>query len=164
MKKIITLLLILLAGFNSLAQTDSLKPYQKNKNLPDFSLLLPDSAVFTPKHMVTDKNIILMLFSPDCDHCQKQLDEFLSIKDLATKAELVMISVYPLHIIRDFHKKYKLEKYPFIHLGQDYKGFCIPFYIPHTVPVLVYYNKEKQFISIKQGNADKKEILAALKD
>jgi len=162
MKKIITLSLILLAGYSCIAQADTLKPYQKNKELPGFSLLLTDSTLFTPRNLAADKKIILMLFSPDCDHCQKQLEDLLSIRELPSKAELVMISVYPMNFIRDFYKKYKLEKYPFIHLGQDNKNFCIPFYMPHTVPVLVYYNKEKQFTSIHQGNADAKQVMAAL--
>ena len=166
MKKLIILSLVLFAAFSSMAQADTLKPYQKNKHLPDISLLNVDSVLFSTTKLAagTDKKIILMLFSPDCDHCQKQLEEFISIKELPAKAELVMISVYPLQYNRDFYKKYKLDKYPFIHLGQDYKNFCIPFFIPHTVPVLAYYNKERQFTSIHQGNADKKQVLAALQD
>jgi len=164
MKKIIVLSLLLVAGFSSIAQKDTLQPYEKNRNLPDFSLLNVDSIVFTNKTLAADKNIILMLFNPDCDHCQKQLDDLLSIGDVARKAELVMISVVPLKFNREFYQKNKLEKYSYIHLGQDYKGFCIPFYKPHSVPVLVFYDKKKQFVSIHQGNAEKQLIIDALKD
>ncbi len=164
MKKIIVFSLLLIAGFNSIAQKDTLQPYEKNKNLPEFSLLNVDSVVFTSKILVTDKKIILMLFNPDCDHCQKQLDDLLSIDEVTRNAELVLISVVPLKFNREFYKKNKLEKYVYIHLGQDYKGFCIPFYNPHTVPVLVFYDKKKQFVSIHQGNTEKQVIIDALKD
>ena len=164
MKKNIACFLILFASFSSKAQSDTLKAYEKNRNLPDFSLLNTDSIVFMTKTLATDKNIILMLFNPECDHCQKQLDEFLSIGKVARTSELVMISVVPLEVNRAFYKKNKLEKYPYIHLGQDYKGFCIPYYTPQTIPVLIFYNKKKEFVSIHQGNADKKIILKAIKE
>ena len=164
MKSIIVLYLFLLASFAGNAQTDSLKPYEKNRSLPDFSLLNIDSVLFTPQVLAKDKNIIVMLFSPDCSHCQKQLDELLSIGEVARNTELLMISFMPLEFNRIFYQKNKLEKYPYVYLGKDYKGFCISFYKPHTVPVLVFYNKKREFVSINYGNMDKAEILKALEE
>jgi glutaredoxin len=163
MKKTIAFILILFTGYQVQAQADSLKPYQKNRMLPHLSLLNKDSLEFTEKALAKNKNIILMLFNPECDHCQKQLDELLSIGEVASSAQLVLVSVVPLQYTRNFYIKNKLEKYPYVYLGQDHTGFCNNFYELRTIPTLVFYNKKREFVSINYGNADKKQVLEALK-
>jgi hypothetical protein len=50
-----------------------------------------------------------------------------------------------------------------VHIGKDYKYFFGSFYRPKTIPVLAFYNKQKQLIYFKQGGVKKKEIVEALK-
>lgn len=163
MKKIVTLSLVLLASTVSMAQADTSKPYVKKPWLPEISLLSVDSVAFSTKTVAKDKNCILMLFNPDCDHCQKQLNDILAVPGIAQTAQLVMISVVPLKFNKEFYEKNHLEKYPFIYLGQDHKAFCGPFFLPYTIPALAFYNSKGQFVSIHYGNMESKEVAATLK-
>ena len=48
---------------------------------------------FDVKNIAAGKNIMLMMFRADGNHCQIQLDESLSIKALSTMADLVIILI-----------------------------------------------------------------------
>ena len=119
---------------------------------------------FTQAALKEGKNTIFMLFNPECDHCQKQLDLLLSIPEVANSAELVLSSIETIAKNNIFYTKNKLENYPFVHLGKDYKYLFGKYFRPTTIPVLAFYNNEKEFVLISQGNASKKTIVKALKD
>lgn len=164
MKRLFILLVTFSFSGVILAQSDTTLPYLKNRQLPAFNLLSVDSVVFTQKKLSADKSTILMMFNPDCDHCQKQLDSLLVIPEVIQKSQLVMISMVPLKFNREFYQKNHLEKYPFIYLGQDYEGLCLRFFKPHTVPVLAFYDRKRQFVNIHQGNAERSLILESLRN
>jgi thiol-disulfide isomerase/thioredoxin len=164
MKKIPLLLFILGVSLHSFSQTDSTAPYWKERTMPAFSLLDKDSIPFTQNILAADKNIIIMLFNPECDHCQKQLELLLSIPEVANSAELVLSSIETIEKNNIFYKKFHLENYPFVHLGKDYKYLFGKYFRPTTIPVLAFYNKKKEFVLINQGNAAKKVIVKALEN
>jgi len=163
MKKIALLLFLLGVGLHSFSQTDTTAPYWKEKLLPAFSLLDKDSVAFTQNTLKEEKQIIIMLFNPECDHCQKQLELLLSIPEVA-QAELVLSSIETIEKNNVFYKKNHLENYPFVHLGKDYKYLFGKYFRPTTIPVLAFYNKKREFVLINQGNATKKVIVNALKE
>ena len=164
MKKIPALFLILSICFHAFSQTDTTAPYLKTRVLPDFSLLDKDSVVFTQAVLKAQKHTIIMLFNPECEHCQQQLELLLSIPEVSNSAELVLSSIETIEKNKAFYNKYHLENYPFVHLGKDYKYLFGKYFQPTTIPVLAFYNTKKEFVLINQGNASKKVILKALKD
>ena len=164
MKKIPLVLFILSVCLHSFSQTDTTAPYWKEKLLPAFTLLDKDSVPFTQAVLKEGKNIIIMLFNPECDHCQKQLELLLSIPEVSNSAELVLSSIETIEKNNIFCKKNNLENYPFVHLGKDYKYLFGKYFRPTTIPVLAFYNKKREFVLINQGNAAKKLVLGALKE
>ena len=164
MKKNLFIFFILIAAIHSFAQTDSTAQYWKEKVLPAFSLLDKDSVPFTQAILKEDKNIIIMLFNPECDHCQKQLELLLSIPEVSRSAEVVLSSIEPNWKNNIFYQKNHLENYSFVHLGKDYKYLFGKYFRPMTIPVLAFYSKKKGFVLINQGNTSKEVILKAIKD
>jgi|APCry1669189241_1035207.scaffolds.fasta_scaffold164499_1 hypothetical protein len=163
MKKFGIIILLLSINFVAFSQYDTTPPYLKSKLLPAFKLLSVDSTVFTENVLDSSKQTIFMLFHPECDHCQQQLELILSMPEIAQKAILIMISgEEPLYKNRAFYKKNHLEKYGYIHLGKDFKYFFGGFFQPNTVPILAFYNKQRTFTLIKRGNAEKQFLLDAL--
>lgn len=163
MKKIILFIAVTLLSKAVFSQYDTTAPYLKNKSLPNFSLLSPDSVVFTQDILVEGKNTIIMLFNPECEHCQDQLQLLLSMEAISKSTNLILTSTETLKKIKTFFNKFHLEKYRWVHIGKDYKYFFGSFYRPKTIPVLAFYNKQKQLVYFKQGNVKKKEIVEALK-
>ena len=164
MKKIAVLFFVLAFGGHAFAQNDTTAPYLKNRSIPAFNLITNDSTLLTQNILKEGKNTIFMLFNPDCDHCQKQLELLLSIPELAGSTQLILCSIETLAKNRDFYKRNHLEDYPFVHLGQDYKFYFGGFFQPRTIPMLAFYNKKGQFVLINNGNTKKEMIIDALKD
>ena len=164
MKKTILLICALFVTVLSFAQNDTMPPYLKTRLMPDFRLLTNDSTEFNQTMIDKNKITIIMLFNPECSHCQEQLDMLLSLPEVAQKTQIVMSSIEPLAKNKDFYNKNHLEKYPFIFMGRDFKYTLGTFYQPKTIPVLAFYNAEKQLIFSNQGDAKKKEVKKALAD
>lgn len=163
MKPVIIFFASLFFGTVAFSQYDTTAPYLKNKTLPNFSLLSTDSVAFTQNILAENKNTIIMLFNPECEHCQQQLRLLLTTKEVTQTANLLLTSTETLRKLKDFYNKFQLQKYPWVYIGKDYKYFFGGFYQPKTIPVLAFYNKQKQLVFFNQGNVKKKEIVQALK-
>jgi thiol-disulfide isomerase/thioredoxin len=163
MKKITVFITSIFLSVIAFAQYDTTPPYLKTKVVPNFVLLSIDSVAFTQNVLAENKNTIIMLFNPDCGHCQEQLELLLTIPEVLKTTTLILATTEPLKKIKSFYDKYQLQKYPWIHIGKDPKYFFGVYYKPKTIPVLAFYNKQKQFVYFNQGNVKKKEIIKALK-
>jgi thiol-disulfide isomerase/thioredoxin len=163
MKKITVFLLTLFTSIAAFAQYDTTPPYLKTKVVPNFVLFNTDSVVFTQNVLTENKNTIIMLFNPNCGHCQEQLELLLTLPEVTKTTNLILVTTEILQKIKIFSTKYNLQKYPWIHIGKDYKYYFGGFYQPKTIPVLAFYNKQKQLTHFNQGNVKKKEIIKALK-
>jgi thiol-disulfide isomerase/thioredoxin len=163
MKKIIIFITSLFLTATTFSQYDTTPPYLKTKVVPDFVLLSIDSAAFTQSVLAPNKNTIIMLFNPDCGHCQEQLELLLTIPEVLKTTTLILATTEPLKKIKKFYDKYQLKKHSWVYIGKDTKYFFGSYYKPRTIPVLAFYNKQKQFVYFNQGNVKKKEIIKALK-
>ncbi len=162
MKSLLLFFPAILINAFAFSQTDSSAPYFKTKLLPDFTLYTLDSVEFNQNMLDKTKSTIIMLFNTECDHCQHQLETLLSIPRVSQNAQIILSSIEPLGKNRIFYNKNHLEKYPFVHLGKDYKYFFGGYYRPNTIPVLALYNNQKQLVLFNQGHTKKKQILEAL--
>ena len=164
MKKSAFVFLMLAININVFSQADTTAPYLKTKLLPAFTLLTIDSVEFNQSILDEKKNTIIMLFNPECEHCQEQLELLLSVPQVVQSAQIILSSIETHEKNRAFYNKNHLEKYPFVYLGKDYKYFFGAYYRPNTIPVLAFYTTKKQLIFFNQGNTKKKQIEQALKN
>jgi len=163
MKRFLTLIFILTC-ISAFSQADTTAPYLKTRSLPNFSLLTIDSVEFNQNILDGGKNTIIMLFNPGCEHCQEQLELFLSMPEVLRSTQIVLSSIETHEKNRIFYNKFHLEKYPNVYLGRDHKYFFGGYFRPKTIPVLAFYDKQKQFVLLNQGNMKKKQVGQALKE
>ena len=163
MKTIFIFVVTLFFTSSIFCQYDTTPPYLKNKAVPNFTLLSLDSIAFTQTVLGKEKSTIIMLFNPECEHCQEQLKLLLSLPEVAAKATLILTATETLQKIKIFYNKFQLQKYPWVVIGKDYKYFFGGFYQPKTIPVLAFYNKQQQLVYFNQGNVKKKAITEAIK-
>lgn len=163
MKRLPLILFLLVIAVKGFSQYDTIAPCLKTKTLPQFSLLSIDSVAFTQDKLDTGKFTILMLFNPECEHCQKQMERFLSMTEFYGPVQLVLISIETLENTRHFYNRYHLQYYPFIHIGKDHQRFFISYFRAQTIPVLAFYDKKKSLVFFNQGDASENEIREALK-
>jgi thioredoxin-related protein len=163
-KKLFVILFIAI-GFCAQAQTDSTKaPYQRFPFIPPFQLLKLDSTTWlTKEDLRKDQPLLLMFFSPDCDHCQHQMEDMLKEMDAFKNVQIVMATAQPFSMMKAFYEKYQLARYPNIYIGHDTKYILPPFFHMRQLPHLSLYNSKGDLITTYTGNVKPAELIKTLK-
>src|SRR6185437_1446603 len=98
------------AGFSQATPTAEATPqFISNPFIPDFTLYkAPDSTVFTNKDLVKKKPVLIMIFSPDCGHCQHETEVLLKNIDHFKNTQILMTTWLPYSEMAAFYKTYKI--------------------------------------------------------
>lgn len=165
MKFLITTAFILLTSLALCQQAPTELPYKRFPGLPPIQLLLSDSSTkFTKDNLKKDKPVLLMIFSPECNHCQHTAEEMVLQKDKLKDIQIVMASMFTLKQINDFYDKYNLKQIPNLVMGKDIYFLLPPFYGVHSLPYLAFYNKEGEIILGFEGSMSLEKILATFQN
>jgi hypothetical protein len=159
---VFSLLVFVQIGF---AQGDSTKaPYLRFPNFPPVKLLMPDSASFFTKDNLSKKSaVMLMLFNPQCEHCQHETEEIIKTIDQFKGIQIVMATSMLFDSMMTFREKYKLAAYKNITVAQDTHYFLPSYYMIRNLPFLAFYNKKKELISVFEGSMPIAKALEELK-
>lgn len=162
-QKIILLFTIVFTAATGRAQGyDTIPPYLKNKQLPDFVLFSKDSVAFDQTVLKPGKKTIIMLFNPECEHCQDQLTLMISMPEIKQNVQLLLATTETLEKLNIFYKKYNLQNWAFIYAGKDTKYILGKFFRPKTIPVLAFYDSRQQFVHLNQGSMSRKQLQKVL--
>lgn len=158
MKNWFLLSAVLFIGCISFAQTD-VAPYKQSKKLPDFEIETVGKGTFKTAQLKKNTPVIIMFFSPGCDHCIHQFESMKKrIKDFKDY-QIVMPTYQPIEELAEFNKKYQLQNFPNIITGRDVNYFFPPFYEITNFPYLAFYDKSGKLISAHTGNMTVDEML-----
>lgn len=169
--KILVLVSLLFCLFNtSNAQNsnsnkiDTTPIYKQFPDVPAFTLnRFPDSAVVTKQDLKNKTNTIIILFSPDCDHCKTATKDLLANIDGLKKAQIIMVSNLDFTWIKRFEKEFDLSKYQNITLATQQNYFLYEFYGLTSFPSVFVYNKKGKLIGDYSQHVTFKEVAALLK-
>ena len=156
------ILLNFLITFSLMAQPGA-APYTKTKNFPPLNLLLPDSStIYTKANLPKDKSVLLILFSPMCEHCKHETEEMLQHIDDFSKTQILMVTSLPFDSMLSFRNHYQLQNYSNITVAHDPHFFLIPYFNLSNMPFLAFYNKKKQLISVHEGSWPIENVIAEI--
>ena len=152
------------AGFSQATPTAEATPqFISNPFIPDFTLYkAPDSTVFTNKDLVKKKPVLIMIFSPDCGHCQNETEVLLKNIDHFKNTQILMTTWLPYSEMAAFYKTYKIADYPGITMAWDKKDFFLPYYHVQSYPQLVAYDENGKFVKTFSGDIKMDEVATAL--
>ena len=137
--------------------------YKRIPTLPPFSLLLAlDSTIFTRQQLKKKKPVVIMVFSPDCDHCIQATEDLITNIKLFQNAEIILASSLSYESVRKFYKDLSLVAYPNIYVGFDSKRFLSSFFEVRNFPSIFLYNKKRIFKMDFLDHPDFKIIAASL--
>lgn len=162
MKKQLFIGFFLLVGIAAMAQTDSLQipAYKRFPTLPPVKLLMLDSSShFTKDDYAKKKDVLIILFNPDCEHCQKETKEIVDSIDRFKNVQIVMATMMPFEKMTKFNEDYKLANYKNIVVGQDDHYFLPVFYKVSNLPYLALYDKKGNLITTFEGAVPIHEVL-----
>jgi thiol-disulfide isomerase/thioredoxin len=161
MKKPIAILALFLAtAYAVSAQTDSLPPFKRFPTVPPLKLLLTDSTTwFTKDDVPKKKQVLVMLFSPECDHCKHETEEIIKNMKGFEKIEIVMATSFPFSKMKEFYFNYNLKQYNNIVVGNDVSYLLPVFYNVRNLPFLAFYNKKGELIDTYEGTLPIEKVL-----
>ncbi len=158
MKRILFLtagLLIAMVGFSQKSMTDTVPAYIRAVVMPSFTTYkAPDSIAFTKQDIRKGKPVLLMIFSPDCSHCQNVTKEIIKNIDHFKKSQIIMITWLPYPDMTAFYRDYKIANYPEITMAWDKKYFFLPYYNVRNYPKLIVYDKKGKYVKEFQGDVN----------
>jgi len=165
MKLVLTAILSLFFLFCAKAQTPNNvpdPPYLKNPGIPPFRLLEVDSVHFITKdNLKKNHKVLIMFFSPECDHCKHQMKDILADFNKFKDIEIVMATFQPFDEMKSFYNYFRIGDHPSIMIGRDEKYMLPPYYRMQSLPCLALYDKKGQFIKKFEGNQQVDTILMA---
>jgi thioredoxin-related protein len=162
MKTRLILLIFSIISISAFTQTQPDPPYKRFPTIPPLKLLLTDSTtVFTDKDL---KPLFFILFSPDCEHCQKETEELISKIDSFKNIQIVMATFMTVDKIKPFYENYKLDRFPNITVGYDMQHMLTTYYRISFTPFLAFYDKKGNLIDGFQGALPLTKVLEYFKE
>jgi thioredoxin-related protein len=159
MQKLFLALTMLILSSSINAQ-QGVPPYKRFPTLPPLRLLETDSvSIFTKENLKKNRPVLVMLFNPECSHCQHETEQILSRIDDFKKIQIVMATMMPLEMLRTFNTKYGLEKFHNITTGRDIDNVLPTFYDISNLPTLAFYDKKGKLIDMLDGAVPVDELL-----
>jgi len=162
-RKIICVILCCCLGKWGMAQADSTLIYLRFPTVPPFNIIkVPDSTRFTKDDLSKKKATVIIIFSPDCDHCQQATKELTAHIKLFKKAQIVMASPLEYSYLKKFYDDYKIAGYPNIIIGRDAGYFLGTFYHVRSFPAIFVYDKKGNFLKAFDGTVPVEKIAEIL--
>ncbi len=156
------LLLLLIGCFQALfAQAGNEPPYKRFPTVPPFNLLQPDSVTVSKETLAKGKPVLIMYFSPTCDHCQHQVEDMIKQSDAFKDIQIIMATYSPMNELVDFMNTYALNRFPLLKAGRDTKYMLQPFYKISGLPYQALYDKKGNLITTFEGNVKVDQVLQA---
>lgn len=149
----------------AIAQKDTANNYVSQfTSIPSFDInTVPDSSFYRSENLKKNTPFMMMFFSPDCEHCQKQIKELLAYKKELKDLQIVMVSALPYKESKNFYDEYGLAAMPNIKMGTDPSYKLRQIYRLQTMPAMYVYDKNGTLAKAFVGNIGVPFILDAVK-
>jgi len=109
-------------------------------------------AVLINEDLENNANLFVMIFNPNCSHCQDETMLLGQNGDLFKKSKLVLVAGANMHpYMDDFIKYTNFEKYPFMYLGIDSSDYTKKVFLYKALPQINIYNKHRKLIKTFSG-------------
>ncbi|MGC3948244.1 MAG: redoxin domain-containing protein [Chryseolinea sp.] len=128
---------------------------------PSFMLTLLDNTEVNVKDL-TGKNA-LIFFQPDCDHCQREAQEFERNLEAFGGTTLYFITSGPMEEIKAFADTYKLSGRPNVHFAFTQALNVLNNYGPISAPSVYIYSEDHKLVKGFNGETPIERIIAATK-
>ena len=165
MRYLFILFVLCVCSERSIAQHDTVKtaPLYTQYPLPQFSILLTDSVTwYTKNDLPKRKKTMIMLFSPDCDHCKKETALIKKNISRFSGTQIVMVTSMPFHKMREFYEHFELQQYKNITVGRDPKFFFSNYFKVHYLPFLAIYDKNYKLLKTFEGSTKWEDLVKYL--
>ena len=167
MKNIFISLALIFISSSAISQSSSTEEetpvYLRFPTIPQFTVYrAPDSTAFSREDLHKKRNTIFIIFSPDCEHCQRETQMLTENISKFKNTQIVMVTYLPYEEMIAFYHQYKIADYPQITMARDTKFFFPVFFKVRNLPSIFIYDKKGNFKKAFEGDVKPETILAQL--
>jgi peroxiredoxin len=170
MKKYIKISIVLLLigiftffGYQVVSKINHKKEVAENiKSIPNFEYLDLKGTVFTDKNLKQDTPTMFMYFNSECDFCNEEAQMIKENIDKLTDVQIIFVSFQTQKEILDFAIKHQLMDYGNITFLRDNKSTFATTFDVKSLPCLVLYDKDKNFIEKIKGQTKVSQLVKKL--
>jgi thiol-disulfide isomerase/thioredoxin len=148
----ILIILILFCYIHGFAQ-------KSNDGIAPFKIRLTNGDGYTYNQLEKNKPVILIYFSPTCEHCKAFTESMLKRMSKLNNNQLVMISYVDIKEVKTFDDAYKLSNHQNIKIGSEGYTFVVQkYYNIQHFPFVAEYDKSGKLKKIIPWNLKPEEI------
>jgi thioredoxin-related protein len=164
--KFLLFICLLATTFAAKAQNNlDVPPYKRFPTLPPLQLLLSDSATkYGKDNIPNNKQVLIMMFDPECSHCQQSAEEMYQHKQELKDIQIVLATIAPIQQMNSFMQKYKLVEMKNVVAGKDIYFLLPPFFSMKSFPFLAMYNKKGDLIEGMEGSFPINKVIQKFKE
>ena len=169
MKQVLTLMALLLCTYWGIAQQKA-QPVKvdytkKGAALPHFYINKTDGGYIIPQLLKKGKPVMILIFSPECDHCGVVLD---SIKTIREKFKTTQVILVAEERHKDkmvgFIEKEEIKNDPlFKNIGTNKGELIAAIYTNKILPQIVFYDANHKLVKILDGHYTLADIIPYVK-
>lgn len=155
-------ILILLIGLITYLFLNFLKKKEKVealKNIPSFSLKTIDGKYLTQQNLVNEQTKVIIYFNPDCHFCQAEAEDLSANYKNYKNIQWIWVASEPLHEIKQFAVKYKLDKQTNIYWCHDEMATLYQKLGMNSIPYFLVYDKNNHLIKRNSGAIKLEKII-----
>ncbi|MCF3112176.1 thioredoxin fold domain-containing protein [Niabella sp. CC-SYL272] len=120
--------------------------------IPPFKIRLTNGDGFTYEQVDKNKPLMLIYFSPSCEHCKAFTEALLKQKTKWANKQIVMISYVHIREVQAFDRMYHLSEHPDIKIGSEGQTFIVQqYYQIQQFPFVVLFNKQGRLTKMIRG-------------
>lgn len=121
--------------------------YCQSNKVPPFRMMQSSGKVFKAEDLPIGNPIIIIYFSPECDHCEKLVKEVDSRQKSLQKASIVFLTYLSLESVSKFENQNHFLKNKNIYTGTEINTFYFKnYYNIDEIPFVALYTKEGDLI------------------
>lgn len=132
--------------------------------LPEFKIMQTSGVYLQKKDLPANKPLVVIYFSPNCEHCIALMDQlFPRINEFKKTTLLFVTFVIPQELL-PFEKKYNTISHPNIFVGSEGLAYTLKnFYRLEKTPFTALYNKQGKLVASYKKETPVNELLTLLK-
>lgn len=116
--------------------------FAQNGKLPPFRIMQANGNIFKAEQLPFEKPILVIYFSPECDHCRAFMKDFFKRASDFKKASVVMVTYLPVAEVTKFINDFNVSKYPNIYVGTEGSSYFLKnYYQIGDMPFTALYDK-----------------------
>lgn len=135
---------------------------ENTRTVPNFSFLDTNGGTYTNKDLPS-KSTIFIYFNSDCNYCKSEATKIQERLEDFKEVQLVFVSFEEQESIIEFAKQYNLHNKENVVFLEDKKGIFSQIFDVNSIPYIVVYDKNKNFLQKFKGATKIDNILAVLK-